>query len=181
VEAAGSNHFDDPISPPAGDQVPLFAYECFSGPEDDQAVPKAHEDVPSEPRYSFDEDSAAVDMNDPTLERFPSNRDEIMDTVRRMETSLDADQTHFEAVPPSPVVGSAKDVDEAYGLSLSSSPLASPLAQRAAAGGRLGVPRVAHGSVGSDKAPIASLGVISEAEERSTSNPQRATSTGDRV
>lgn len=84
------------------DPVPLFAHECAGLYEDDE-IPGADEQGQSSSSGRPYEDDKE-DYDDPTLERFPSTRDEIMSTVRKVETGLNADQVSVEGVPLSPVV-----------------------------------------------------------------------------
>lgn len=50
------------------------------------------------------DDELDFDPTDPTLERFPSRREEILKKVRKLETGLDEDVATFEGYPASPVV-----------------------------------------------------------------------------
>lgn len=82
--------------------VPLFAHECAGLYEDDE-IPGADElEQSSSSGRHYGDDKE--DYDDPTLERFPSTRDEIISTVRKVETGLNADQVSVEGVPLSPVV-----------------------------------------------------------------------------
>lgn len=81
--------------------VPLFAHECAGLYEDDE-IPGATGDEESDkgnarPREHIE------DFEDPTLEKFPSRKHEIISAVRKVETGLNADQTSVEGVPPSPL------------------------------------------------------------------------------
>lgn len=146
-------------------------------PEEDQ-VSEAHEDQDDDvynddepsPDHGSEYDPDNIDPNDPTLERFPSNREEIIDAVRKLEGGLNEDQSDVEGlVPPSPIVGpTGPQKHDILGDFLVSSPVvASPIAGR---GSRLlGLPgRSSLGSVSSDRLSAASLGSISEAEEEET-------------
>lgn len=80
----------------------MFAYE-FAGDNDTAPSEKALSHVSS---YASDEPEAEViDANDPTLERFPSNREEIIEKVRTIGTGLNEDRPSFDGIPLSPVVG----------------------------------------------------------------------------
>lgn len=90
----------------SNDHVPLFAHECAGLYEDDE-IPGADDQaeilsqiLSSGRPYEGDKE----DYNDPTLEKFPSTRDEIISAVRKVETGLNADQVSVESVPLSPVV-----------------------------------------------------------------------------
>ncbi|KAK4176095.1 hypothetical protein QBC36DRAFT_330058 [Triangularia setosa] len=139
---------------------PLFPHECPSPPAPGDAVER-HENRDEDRSPIDDIDPDHIDLNDPTLERFPSNREGIIDTVRKLETSLNEDQASFEGVPPSPVMNSSlegpQDVTD-YILGDSSIPTSQRGSQH------LEVPRPSHGSASS--VPVSpSLQVISEAEE----------------
>lgn len=81
--------------------VPLFAHECAGLYEDDEIPGAAGIDESRENKSLSQEPNE--DFDDPTLERFPSNREEIVSTVRKVGTGLNADQTLVEGVPPSPL------------------------------------------------------------------------------
>lgn len=120
------------------------------------------------PGHGSEYDPDKIDFNDPTLERFPSNREEIIDAVRKLEGGLNEDRSDVEGlVPPSPIVGpSGPQNHDTVGDILVSSPVVLPAMGR---GSRLlGLPgRTSMGSVSSDRLSLsaASLGSISEAEE----------------
>ncbi|KAK0748589.1 hypothetical protein B0T21DRAFT_356858 [Apiosordaria backusii] len=139
---------------------PLFPHECPSPPAPSNAAQRRESrDEDRSPIEELDPDH--IDFNDPTIERFPSNREGIIDTVRKLETSLNEDQAAFEGAPPSPVINSPlegpQDVTD-YILGDSSIPTAHRGSQH------LEIPRPSHGSATS--VPVSpSLQVISEAEE----------------
>lgn len=81
--------------------VPLFAHECAGLYEDDDI--SGAMDVEESDTSNIRPHEHHEDFEDPTLERFPSNKDEIISTVRKVETGLNADQTSVEGVPPSPL------------------------------------------------------------------------------
>ncbi|KAK0673934.1 hypothetical protein QBC41DRAFT_310935 [Cercophora samala] len=162
-------HADDDslLGPPSASQgdeflalkSPLFPHECPSPPTPGNAVERRESSDDRSPLEDIDPDQ--IDLNDPTLERFPSNREEIIDTVRKLETSLNEDQASFEGAPPSPVINSplegTQDITD-YILGDSSIPTSHRGSQH------LEVPRPSHGSASS--VPVSpSLQVISEAEE----------------
>ncbi|EFX00305.1 hypothetical protein CMQ_7307 [Grosmannia clavigera kw1407] len=80
--------------------APMFAYELAA--ENDTVLSEKALSHVSASEEAIDE---AFDPNDPTLERFPSNRDEILEKVRTIETGLNEDRTSFDGIPLSPVVG----------------------------------------------------------------------------
>ncbi|KAK4190341.1 hypothetical protein QBC35DRAFT_378029 [Podospora australis] len=84
---------------------PLFAHELAGVPSPDGEIrePELEEEHYHADRSPIEDiDPDEVDLNDPTLERFPSNREEIIEKVRKLETSLTEDQPSFEGAPPSP-------------------------------------------------------------------------------
>ncbi|KAB5570647.1 hypothetical protein GE09DRAFT_1218069 [Coniochaeta sp. 2T2.1] len=168
--------FDDPSVP--DNKAPLFAHECvgmelYEGDDpidpldEEQHSPEYEEDRRPSTVYDADED---IDLNDPTLEKFPSNREEIIDTVRKLEGGLNEDRSDVDGlIPLSPVVGpSGPQNHDLVGDFLVSSPaVASPIMPRGSGSGSrlLGLPRASLGSVSSDRSSALSLGSISEAEE----------------
>lgn len=81
--------------------VPLFAHECAGLYENDE-IPGA-EDAEGPGSANGISHKHDEDFEDPTLEKFPSNKDEIISTVRKVGTGLNADQTSVDGVPPSPI------------------------------------------------------------------------------
>lgn len=158
-----SETFIEDAAESSAGRAPLFAHECAGIYEDDVHDPDhpVDERTHHHPAGGRDYDPDLYDLNDPTLERFPSNRDEIMDTVRKMESGLGADQTSVEGVPPSPIVGSIPK-NENFPEDSSTSPPSSPIAPRS--NKRLRVQRLSQGST-SDKSSIVSLTSIAEGEE----------------
>ncbi|KIH90618.1 hypothetical protein SPBR_00453 [Sporothrix brasiliensis 5110] len=84
------------------DAAPVFAYEYAGSYELPAAVAAESEYSPTSPAFSAHDKN--FDPEDPTLERFPSNREDILSRVRTLETGLDEDPTMFEGYPASPVV-----------------------------------------------------------------------------
>ncbi|CAK7268792.1 hypothetical protein SEPCBS119000_003243 [Sporothrix epigloea] len=93
----------DPDDGPDGG--PVFEYE-FAGTYDRPPSTAASEASPLS-QAVLDDDSD-FDPADPTLERFPSRREEILRKVRTLETGLDEDVTTFEGYPASPVVSTRR-------------------------------------------------------------------------
>ena len=84
--------------------VPLFAHECAGLYEDDEIPGAKGVEQQSESLNGGLHEHTEEDFADPTLEKFPSTRDEIMTTVRKVSSGLNADETSFEGTPPSPIV-----------------------------------------------------------------------------
>lgn len=147
------------------DKSPLFAHECAGLYESDQeAMPADIEtrDHAEAAEPMEDADSSKVDLDDPTLERFPSGLDDIMDTVRRLETGLQMDES-FDAGSPSSVFNPSRrgteDITGDFVLTAPSS--SSPVASRGSKG--KDVPRSPRASLSGPAS--GSLHSIEEAEE----------------
>ena len=157
-----------------GDRPPLFAHECVGmyNAEELEAPNKSPEEDKDGDAPAEEVDPDGIDMNDPTLERFPSNREGIMDTVRKLETGLGEDHAAFEGVPLSPVVGAYRPgMEDITGDPFLSSPIiASPIIPRPSR--HLEVPRSPHGSISSNHSSPLSLQAIDEGEEPSGSDEE---------
>ncbi|KAH6610357.1 hypothetical protein Trco_000377 [Trichoderma cornu-damae] len=88
-------------------KTPLFAHECFGAYEfvDDALDHEALDDSKlrrdSKPRldeYAIDD----VDINDPTIEQFPSDRSSIFNTLRKIQSSLSEDRVSLDDSQSSP-------------------------------------------------------------------------------
>lgn len=147
------------------DKSPLFAHECVGLRMPDEEARPADDETQdyaggTEPLKDINPDK--LDLNDPTLERFPSRRDDIIEAMRKLETGLQADQS-FEAATPSPVFSpSRRGTEDITGdFILAGTPPPSPAVQRNSK--NLDVPRPSRSS---DSGPASSsLHSISEAEE----------------
>ncbi|KAK7435381.1 hypothetical protein Landi51_13057 [Colletotrichum acutatum] len=147
--------------------APLFAHEAL-GPyepsaDDEDEVAK---DYDHHGTVEYDVDT--YDLNDPTLERWPSNRDGIIDAVRKVETGRNEDQTAFYGAPISPINGTRRaSADQYFDEAVLSSGPSSPGSTK-----RLELPRKSHGSMVSDRS-LLSLGSIAE-EDKETPNAEEA-------
>lgn len=113
-------------------------------------------------------DADGTDLNDPTLERFPSNWEEIVDTVRKLEGGLNEDHATAGGMPLSPAISASRRFSCDPTGDLVVSPVAvSPVASRKSR--HLGVPRSPPGSVGSDRSSALSLHSIPEVHEAGVS------------
>lgn len=124
-------------------------------------------DKDNEIRKEIPLDEENIDINDPTLERFPSNRDEIIDTVRKLETGLEEDQVIIEDAP-SPIIGSSnsrRESEVSHDAALGASVI--PRAAK-----RLEVPHSPHVSVSSAQSSALSLQSISESDEPTNSKEE---------
>ncbi|KAL2261927.1 hypothetical protein VTK26DRAFT_2992 [Humicola hyalothermophila] len=166
---------------PLGDQdqdiahkSPLFSHECagMSGAGEEVFPPDVNEDeieeeedydpgsiAPGSTARVQDIDFDKVDLNDPTLERFPASRDDIMDAVRKLGTGLPVDDSTFAAHPRVSVFNPSRrgteDITGDYTLTSPQPP--SPNMQR--------VSKKSPGGSISSLPAAASLHSISEAEE----------------
>ncbi|GKT44008.1 uncharacterized protein ColSpa_04189 [Colletotrichum spaethianum] len=147
---------------------PLFAHEALgpyepSGSDDEEEASKRFDH-----HGTVDYDVDKYDLNDPTLERWPSNRSEIIDAVRKVETGRNEDQTTFHGAPVSPIIVSRKpNLDHYYEEAVISSGPSSPGSTK-----RLELPRRSHGSMVSDRS-LLSLGSIAE-EDKETPSAEEA-------
>ncbi|KAL2164531.1 hypothetical protein VTH06DRAFT_3747 [Thermothelomyces fergusii] len=88
---------------------PLFAHECAGMYEvDNELTEEEEDDAAHTPPPLGHIDPAKVDLNDPTLEHFPSSRDDIIETVQKLQTGLRADHPSFSCKPPSPAVNPSR-------------------------------------------------------------------------
>ncbi|KAK0623512.1 hypothetical protein B0T14DRAFT_494978 [Immersiella caudata] len=163
----GSSHdFHDNENESSSAQPPLFAHEAVGMFDDVSYGDDVVEDFRRGSRAfeGEDIDQDNIDVNDPTLERFPSNREAIIDTVRKLETGLDEDQASFEGVPLSPVISmSRRGTEDNIGDFVLSPVPISPVMPRSAR--RLEVTRSPRGSIASAHSSTASLQAIDETEE----------------
>ncbi|POS80163.1 hypothetical protein DHEL01_v201426 [Diaporthe helianthi] len=83
--------------------APLFAHECAGLYEDDEIPGVPEEEQHDRIVNGKTRDQDKEDFSDPTLEQFPSSKSEILATVRKVETGLNANQTLNAGVPPSPI------------------------------------------------------------------------------
>ncbi|KAL7789253.1 P-loop containing nucleoside triphosphate hydrolase protein [Trichoderma afarasin] len=88
-------------------KTPLFAHECFGAYEfvddalDHDALDDSKLRQDSKPKLTeYDVDD--VDMNDPTIEQFPSDKTSIFSTLRKIQSSLSEDQAIVDDQQPSP-------------------------------------------------------------------------------
>lgn len=103
-------------------------------------------------------DAESTDLNDPTIEKFPSEKASVMDTLKKIQSSLDEDSVHIENASASPRTSSRRtsvdSTDEAT-YSLGSLSPHSPTASRKRGD------RSSHGSFKQTRSAV-SLGSIAE-------------------
>lgn len=152
LEVAGFSNEPEP--------VPLFAHECAGLYEDDE-IPGADDTGFSSKTNGRLRTHNDEDFDDPTLEKFPSTRDEIISTVRNVTTGLNEDRTAISGVPPSPLFRSiSNDSDDressptsnkALNLQVPPSPGQNPLRERSLSGASLGA--IDEGAEGEEEKP----------------------------
>ncbi|KAG8351864.1 hypothetical protein FVEN_g10108 [Fusarium venenatum] len=95
-------------------KMPLFAHECLGAYDfGDDAEHDNTLNANSSPRQAskvktMRDKTSELDVNDPTLESFPSDRGSILGTIRSIQTHLGEDQTHLDDIPSSPRVISSR-------------------------------------------------------------------------
>lgn len=144
-------------------RIPLFAHECLV--PDDQSV--ASSCGVYSPTYlrnmsqlGFDHEPDNFELADPALEKFPSRLEEISELIHKVEEDLEEDETEFEGVPPSAVLGLPRSkTNDIVGEFVVGSPISSPIPARPSRR----VDAVPRGSSHSDKS--ASLNSIAEGVE----------------
>ncbi|KAJ8128258.1 hypothetical protein O1611_g5379 [Lasiodiplodia mahajangana] len=100
---------DDDFEADSGDMLPMFSHECFASPSDSK-TPGHH--APEQQRHENPEPSeesaepSTINYDDPRLEPFPSDRDSIIATMRRLSTAIDVDPTMVDIVPLSAMTAS---------------------------------------------------------------------------
>jgi hypothetical protein len=86
---------------PWNERAPLFAHELVGPHDGEMESPITSESVDSPIKPEPQEE--IIDMNDPTLERFPEDRISILTHIRSCESRMSEDETNVQGVPPSPI------------------------------------------------------------------------------
>ena len=133
-------------------KTPLFAHESFGAYEvvDDGFDHETHEKAAKSPdsRLSMSDYGAEdIDMDDPTLERFPSDRLSVIGTLRKIQAGHDENRVHPEDLQSS----RRTSVDTSDGSMGSLSPTSTRKREH----------RLSQSSVGHTKSAV-SLGAIAE-------------------
>lgn len=151
-------------------KTPLFAHESFGAYEfaDDDSdieVVGSENSSPNVPSKTRKPEMTDIDINDPTLEKFPSDRHSILDALRTIQTNLDEDRTHLHDLSPRGTSSRGTSVDSAEdsGHSLN---VSSPTSKRRRDS------RQSHSSFGRTRSAV-SLGSIEE-EPRPSAGHQAA-------
>lgn len=108
---------DDNMGDAENLKTPLFAHECFGAYEfadiSDHELDEGEISRRQSRPKSKDLDTE-FDVNDPTIEAFPSDRTSILDALRTIQTHLSEDKTHLDDIPTSPRVVSARRTSTDY-------------------------------------------------------------------
>lgn len=139
-----------------------MADECAGLHEDDEIPGVPEDEQRAEIVNGNTHDRAKEDFEDPTLERFPSSRTEILAAVRKVETGLNANQTLNEGVPPSPIFRTrTRSTGDSNGEQ--QSPEASPVSSKGSQ--HLPLPVQPRESLSERSLSAVSLGSIAEDDE----------------
>ncbi|KAI1358294.1 hypothetical protein F5Y08DRAFT_322120 [Xylaria arbuscula] len=92
---------EDDFETDNGDTFPMFSHECFA-PSSDQEEPELECDTVEMTPESID--GMDLNVDDPRLEHFPSDRESIFATVRRVSATVDLDPTVVDKITLSPVI-----------------------------------------------------------------------------
>ncbi|KAI1413726.1 hypothetical protein F5Y13DRAFT_160932 [Hypoxylon sp. FL1857] len=110
-----------------------------------------------------------VDFDDPQLEAFPStNRESILAAVRRISSSIDADRTVVEGIPPSPIVPISKhqkSVDSLEDSGVTPSSIDEPPKDKQHLRPNISVRQYGSGQSNARALSMSSLGSIAEGNE----------------
>ncbi|KAJ8105324.1 hypothetical protein ONZ43_g7473 [Nemania bipapillata] len=116
---------DEDLEADSGDMLPMFSHECFA------STPHSHSSghQTSAPHHEDPDPSSEgiglsnTDYDDPRLEAFPSDRDSIIATMRRLSTAIDVDPTMVDIVPlsamttsKSPTAGGPSPTKSSFGV-----------------------------------------------------------------
>src|SRR6266487_2997303 len=92
-------HLDLDTETPSGrttpwdERVPLFSHECLNSPdyEDHQSPPRVRRHEDDSPSCQV-QDETIIDYDDPTLEKFPTDRMAVLEQIRSIESRLSVDE-----------------------------------------------------------------------------------------
>ncbi|KAI1110285.1 hypothetical protein F5Y14DRAFT_369110 [Nemania sp. NC0429] len=114
------DHYDYGDLEADGGDFPLFSHECFSS-ESDSPGSSLKEPGTQDDNHAAHSSENAVPSNtnydDPRLEAFPSDRDAIIATMRRLSASIDVDPTMHDVIPLSAITTSESSSFAAGALS----------------------------------------------------------------
>lgn len=156
----GLSHTPEDFVTPA---TPLFAHESFGaydfGVADERCdnlltLVTSRQSIASS--GAFAPEDTPVDVDDPTLERFPSERSSVVDTLRRISTSTGEQPVHLHHTPTSSQASRRASVDSTAD-SVSSSDALSPTTSM-----RKRDSRLSHSSLGRTKSTISLKSIVEE-------------------
>lgn len=156
--------------------TPLFAHECLGAYDfmaDDRTdsvdIAEAENRRQSRERskdYTVDE----IDLNDPSIEKFPSNRSSVFDSLRKIQSSLPTDQI---PVDDSPVFSSIEfrrlSIDSGDDCAVSSTGEASPTS---ATSSKMREQRLSHSSFGKTRSAVSLTSIAEEPKGPNQSDPR---------
>jgi hypothetical protein len=106
---SGSNSPPTPLD----ERVPKFPHECLSYPDQSTVYqPPDREQTQTNPAYEEETQETIIDLQDPMIEKLPSDRASILQQVRTSQTRLAEDETSIDGIPPSPVVGATRHPED---------------------------------------------------------------------
>lgn len=94
---------------PSDERVPLFSHECLHSPDcvDHESPPRVQQRESYSPSSQVTEE-AIIDYDDPTLEKFPTERMAVLEQIRSIESRLSVDEVRDDG-SRSPVVVSPRN------------------------------------------------------------------------
>jgi ATP-dependent RNA helicase MRH4 len=157
-------------------QTPLFAHECLGGYDFASADDGFEHDYEEEPMirpgsswsdsHGFYTTTEDIDVHDPSIEKFPSDRHSIMDTLRTIQSSSSVDHSHFESFLESPRFAPRRQsVDSNDDGSVLSGGSLSPTSTRKRDS------RLSHSTVGRTKSAVSLRSITEEGSKQGYDNP----------
>lgn len=156
-------------------RTPLFAHECF-GPYEFMADDRTEttdaqelENRRQSRKLSRDYTIDQVDINDPSIEKFPSDKTSVFDSLRKIQSSLTADQISVDESPAFSNLdfrrGSVDSLEDG-GTSTGSMSPTSPTSLRKRES------RVSHSSFGKTKSAISLTSIAEEPKDGTRAKPR---------
>lgn len=141
-------------------KTPLFAHECFGAAEfvDDGLDHKSYDtstQLQKSRSKSIDESFSLANFNDPTLEKFPSDKSSVLNALRKIQSSVDDHQIPIENLH------SPHTSDSAGNMIDSSEDHSSPPSSLSPTSTKKREHRLSHCSSGRNRSAV-SLGSIAE-------------------
>ncbi|RYP92688.1 hypothetical protein DL770_001201 [Monosporascus sp. CRB-9-2] len=107
---------EDSHKDPSQQGCPMFSHECVAAPDEDEAYDEAQvappdddkqHELPDTKQHDYAQDPD-IDLDAPTIEKFPSDSASIMAAIRRLSTSVDQDRALPQGIAPSTVMDSSR-------------------------------------------------------------------------